>query len=83
MTRFLNRLLALSAEAQVLVFSFFERLHAEIVAEAVENGKHDSGVLDLYAEKILGNTTHEIMRLNGLPVVLNSIQFDRGVAWST
>ena len=63
--RFLNRLLALDIDNQLLVFNLFEHIFNQVVMEAKAKGKHDSGVVDVYAEKILQVTSHELMNMNG------------------
>lgn len=107
-TKFFNRLLALSVEAQHLIFEFYERIYGNELLNAKERGGHDacvpprlsvclfvycmytcmrgcrtptdvvklmearhhhthtnSGVMTLYANKILGSEPDTLMYING------------------
>lgn len=104
-TKFFNRLLALSVEAQHLIFEFYERIYGNELLNAKERGGHDacvlprlcicvavvcihvwgcrtltsfsrqnesvhrnhtnSGVMTLYANKVLGSEPDTLMYING------------------
>lgn len=81
-SRLFNRMLALSVDAQHEVFNFFELIHQQILEEAKSQGTYDTGVTDVYAERILSTKKTELVKLQGVPLTLYTLKLDRGIPFA-